>query len=91
MAKIKVNDKYKIEGGISLINECSTDTNPQVINHSGILSTNKYIEDIDKLETDKFVLYGVNVYYESLGSDDDQIIYRFTLRDIEIKKDLILE
>lgn len=52
---------------------------------SGMLKTHKYIEEIDSIECDKFLIKGVEVYSETFGSIEELILYRFTYKDIDIK------
>lgn len=51
----------------------------------GLLKTHLYVEEIDTLECDRFILNGVDVYSEAFGSSDIFNLYRFTFTDYQIK------
>lgn len=51
----------------------------------GLLKTHLYIEEIDTLECDRFILSGIDVYSEAFGSTDIFNLYRFTFTNFEIK------
>lgn len=90
MAKIKINNKHNIEGKVSLVNTKDDSSSPIIVSYSGVLSARVYIEDLNRIETDKFIIDGVNVYYESLGSEEDDILYEFTAKSMKIKEELKL-
>lgn len=90
MSEIKINDKHNIKGKVSLVNELDDSSSPAVISYSGVLSTDLYIENIDKIETDKFIINGVRVYYESIGSETGEVLYQFTAMSVEIDEGIKL-
>jgi hypothetical protein len=51
----------------------------------GILSTHRYFEEISQIETRRYVLKGVEVFQEDFGSDDHQIAYSFTAKELIVK------
>lgn len=82
MAKIVVNENLKVNGKLTFereINEQGTG-----FNISGVFATHLYFEDITSLDTPRFSLKGIEVYRESFGSDDYNILYHFTAESIEV-------
>lgn len=82
MAKIVVNDTKEIKGKITAIKEAGEDGNITV---SGGLLTHRYFEDINKLETERFILEGVEVLSEEFASNEFYISYQFTADSLSIK------
>ena len=86
-----INSKIEIEGKMSIeimkkelappniINLLEGDEPPLII--SGILSTDTYIEEINTIFTDRFILNGVIVYYESFGTEENEVIYKFIAKE----------
>lgn len=92
MAQIKINTETFVNGKCSItrisdpteINEFNTRT-------VGILSTHPYFEDIHTIETERYLLTGVEVQQEDFGSNDYNIKYSFTAEDLIIKDDYVPE
>ena len=58
---------------------------------NGILAIHDYVEEIFKIESERYILHNVTVYKESFGSNEYMILYHFTAEDLEIKDDLLDE
>lgn len=59
---------------------------------SGQLAIHEYIEDIYKIETDRYILNNVEVIQETFGSNDYNILYGFILEeatDITVKPEYL--
>lgn len=93
MAKIIVNDSLQVNGKLSfersLVNEPFITSEGeekirQYFKIEGVFSTHLYFDDIEKLETNRFELIDVEVYKEVFGSDDYNILYYFTAKDLEV-------
>ena len=61
----------------------------KVIETFGILATHDYIEHIDTIETERYLLSEVDVYQEDFGSNDYNIVYSFKANNLIIKDDYI--
>ena len=53
----------------------------------GLLKTHLYIEEINEIECEKFRVTGVDVYAESMGSNDVFFVYAFRYDNIEVLND----
>ena len=73
MFRIKVNEAFETYGLISFAIKQTEDGYIK----EGILKTHLYIEEIDTLECDRFILTGIEVVSESFGSTDPFIVYYF--------------
>lgn len=86
MANIRItsSDKksYNEKGNLTFEAQKTVD-NEIVI--TGRMTTHKYIEDIDKIETHRYILKGVDVFKEVFGSDDFDILYEFIAKDYIVK------
>lgn len=51
----------------------------------GIFCTQHYISNIDKIETKRYVLTGIDVTKESYGSHEDRIVYEFSAGCSQVK------
>ena len=78
MAKIILNDKVKVNGNLSCERTINEERTGFVI--SGVLATHLYFEEIETIETSRLRLEGVEVYRETFGSDDYNVLYYFTCR-----------
>ena len=90
MAKliITTNDrkKYEVKGRVTFEAKLIEGENgKQEIIISGKMTTHNYIEDIDKIETHRYLLTNVQVYKETFGSDDFDILYDFIAKDYNVK------
>jgi hypothetical protein len=74
MYRIKVNEAFETYGLISFTIK-QVDGN---LVREGMLKTHLYIEEINTLECDRFILDGINVFAESFGSTDPFVVYYFT-------------
>ena len=61
------------------------EVNEEYILVRGQMVTHKYIEDIFKIETHRYLLSDIKVYRETFGSDDFNILYEFEAKDYTIK------
>lgn len=82
MAKIIINDNKKIKGRLSVIRKKDEDGNISV---SGGLLTHRYIDSIEKIETERYMIEDVDVHTEEFASNEYYISYEFTAESIEIK------
>lgn len=85
MAQITINDKLTVNGKLTFNNTMNQDKTGFIID--GVLLTHLYFDDIQKIETNRFILNNVEVYRESFGSDDYNIGYSFTAEKAIIKGD----
>lgn len=92
MAQIKINTETFVNGKCS-ITRVSDPTEVDKFNTRtvGILSTHPYFEDIHTIETERYLLTGVEVQQEDFGSNDYNIKYSFTAEDLIIKDDYVPE
>jgi hypothetical protein len=74
MFKVKVNEAFETYGLISF----SIREEEGGYVKEGIFKTHLYIEEIDTLECDRFIITGINVISESFGSTDPFIVYYFS-------------
>lgn len=74
----------KVNGAFSFTVTKNENVKPAVITVEGIMSCDKYIEEIDTIENEWFKLRDVNVFQESFGSDDNMFGYTFTAAGYEI-------
>ena len=92
MAQIKINTEIFVNGKCS-ITRISDPTEVDEFNTStvGILSTHPYFDDIHTIETERYLLTGVEVQQEDFGSNDYNIKYTFTAEDLIVKDDYVPE
>ena len=57
----------------------------QIITIEGLLETGYYIPDLDKIETNRYYIEGVNVHQERYGSLENKIIYSFSASMFQVK------
>lgn len=74
MFEIIVNNAFKTYGLISI----NVRKEGGKLVAEGVLKTHLYIEEIDTLECDRFIVGGVDVVSETFGSTDPFIEYYFT-------------
>lgn len=82
MAQIIINGDKKIKGRLSVIRKKDEDGNIVV---SGGLLAHRYIDSIDKIETERYVVEDVDVCSEEFASNEYYISYEFTASSIEVK------
>lgn len=92
MAQIKINTEIFVNGKCS-ITRVPDPTEIDEFNTSvfGILSTHPYFEEIHTIETERYLLTGVEVQQEDFGSNDYNIKYTFTAEDLIVKDDYVPE
>lgn len=52
---------------------------------TGSMTTHRYIDDINKIESSRYILKNVKVFNEVFGSEDFNILYNFTAEEYSIK------
>ena len=90
MAQIKImtSDRktLNVKGRLTFTTELLKDeAGMEYIRVEGQMVTHKYIEDIFKIETHRYLLSDIEVYKETFGSDDFNILYEFIAKDYTIK------
>lgn len=82
MAKLVINDNLLVNGKLSFERALNEEGTAFII--QGVLSTHLYFDDIEKIDSNRFTLDGVEVYKETFGSDDYNILYHFTAKQLEV-------
>lgn len=90
MAQIKITTGNRktinVKGNLTFTTELlRNEVNEEYILVRGQMVTHKYIEDIFKIETHRYLLSDIKVYRETFGSDDFSILYEFEAKDYTIK------
>lgn len=85
MADIAINKSFMTKGRMSISRALDTESSPPILCIKGQLVMHRYIEEITTIETHRYKLCDVNVYREDFGSEDFNIIYYFTAKDLLIK------
>ena len=75
MAQIIINNRISANGKLSVSRALNETKDGFII--SGVFASHLYYEDIKTLESNRFKVSGVQVYQESFGSDDYDILYHF--------------
>ena len=80
MAQIKITTSDRktlnVKGRLTFTTELLKDeAGMEYIRVEGQMVTHKYIEDIFKIETHRYLLSDIEVYKETFGSDDFIILY----------------
>lgn len=83
MANIIVNNRINAKGKLSVSRTLNEERNGFII--TGVFASHLYYEDIKSLETGRFKVSGVEVYQESFGSDDYDILYHFVAKKFILK------
>lgn len=83
MAEIIINDKIRANGKFSFNRVFDSERN--IVEIRGVFATHLYYEDIRSLESPRFKLKGLEIYEQSFGSDDYDILYHFIAKDFELK------
>ena len=53
----------------------------------GVLTlSGDYVQNINLIETDRYVIGGIDVYKEEFDSESDDIVYLFNATGIEVKR-----
>lgn len=85
MNQILINDNYKAFGEMSVKQYKSGGS----IIVEGILQLNQYFDDIQTIQTDSFLVTGVDVQSEAFGTNDTNIIYTFIAKALNINIKLL--
>lgn len=85
MSEILINDTIIVEGELSFKKTVDNSQKPPKLIIEGLLSTHKYFEEITQVESERYVLKGINVQQESYGSNDFNIVYGFYAVSAEAK------
>ena len=83
MFEVLINKEIKTLGLIT----CNLSRNGNSFKMEGLLKTHLYIEEINEIECEKFRVTGVDVYAESMGSNDVFFVYAFRYDNIEVLND----
>lgn len=75
MANIIINNRISANGKLSASRQLNETRDGFII--TGVFASHLYYEDIKSLESSRFKVSGVQVYQESFGSDDYDILYHF--------------
>ncbi len=87
MSKIIVNGNIPVEGRFSIDTFRDKTQKPAIIHKTGVFVTSApYFEIIDSLQSSKFLIEGIDVYRETLGSEDNERGYEFTFTKITEQK-----
>lgn len=93
MALIRVNkEDTNLFGALTFDREAVVDPDTGRIigsSISGILAVHDYIEDIETIESERYLLKNVSVYKESFGSNEYMILYHFIAEDLTVKDDVL--
>lgn len=86
MAQLLVNGTYFMNGKFTVSRNLITRENgEETILVEGTLCTHDYIEELKSIESYRYIVKNINVTGEGFGSDDYDILYKFTAEGIEIK------
>lgn len=92
MAQLKITTKdrkaIKVNGNVTFEAELIEVNEEERIQITGKMMTHKYIEEIEKIETHRYILTGIEVWRETFGSDDFNILYEFVANDYIVKNGL---
>lgn len=92
MAQIKINTETFVNGRLSISRASSpTEIDEFNIETVGILSTHPYFPEIHTIESERYLLTGVEVVQEDFGSNDYNIKYTFTAENLIVKDDYVPE
>lgn len=83
MANIIINNRFSANGKLSVDRTLNETKDGFII--TGIFASHLYYEDIKSLESSRFKVSGIQVYQESFGSDDYNILYHFIAEKLTLK------
>lgn len=84
MSTVIVNGFITTQGEVVVSNRIEADQNgKQFIVTEGVYKTETYIEEIDLIETNNFILHDVFVVEETFSSETKEILYRFVAKELE--------
>lgn len=90
MAEIKVNTEKFVNGRLTVEREKIQISNEESqILTKGLFTTHEYFEEINTLESERYLLQGIEVIKESFGSNDYNIGYEFLIGNLIVKEDYI--
>ena len=76
----------KVNGQVTFSDELiQLENDKKGIYISGKMTTHMYIDNIDRIETHRYILIGVKVIRETFGSNDFDILYEFEANDFIVK------
>lgn len=86
MAKIKItndkNEEILVNGRMTFkVSKAMDENGDDIMICLGQLTTHKYFEEIQKIETDRFILENVEVTDETFGTNDFDILYEFQVHN----------
>ena len=91
MGTLKMNNSIEVKGKVSFSHSISpSEKDEKQWTDDGIMGTlvmHQYIDDIDSIESDRYLLNNCTVYKESFGSDDFDIVYNFIAESCVVKDD----
>lgn len=80
-----INDVYPVFGELSISRELVTDdVGRQSIDIRGAVSMHDYFDEIRSIESDRYIVNGVQVFHEGFGSSDLRIAYTFRAKELLI-------
>lgn len=78
-------DGVKIKGKFSVTASVDRTKNPPVMSVNGLIETPVRLPDrFDKLEGGRSVVHDILINSESVGSEDENIVYEFSARNYDI-------
>lgn len=86
--KIVTGDKQlkRVKGRITFETKLIENENgEEEILITGSMTTHRYIDDIYKIESNRYILKNVKVFNEVFGSEDFDILYNFTAEEYVVK------
>lgn len=90
MAEIKVNTEKFVNGRLTIEREKFQNDNNEIhVITKGLFTTHEYFEEIHTLESERYLLQGIEVIKENFGSNDYDIGYEFLIGNLIIKEDYI--
>lgn len=87
MTDLELNGYIKTKGSVSASQRMIKQEGSKVciIENTGVLQCEEYYPKIFKIACARFALEGVEVTAEHFGSDDDNYVYEFTFKKVEVK------
>ena len=82
---LKING-YEVEGSCTINASVDRTKKPPILTIEGWISTKQRLPDIlGSIEGGRFEVKDILINSESIGSEDDNIVYGFTAREYKIK------
>lgn len=79
---ILVNNKLGVIGDILIKRNKDNDNNIII---QGLFSTHNYIEEINSIESNRYIIKGIDVMEEIFSTNDIRIAYKFKAKELIIK------